>query len=135
MCLGAFSSCDMCEQADTASCPTSLEMVPGSSCAWGCNGFPSGSAPRTHCQALLSCLTTMGCMFQSDPTPCLCGALAPAICAAMGAPLTAACATQYAAAAADAPGTVFTQFSDPTSPVGIADNIAQCDVDSACACR
>jgi hypothetical protein len=133
-----FTSCDMCEQADHLDCPVSLEVVPGNMCGWGCGGFPTGSPANIHCQALLNCIVHSGCMvgtYGDDPTPCLCGSLSPGACVLSGAPPTAPCAAEYAAAAADAPGTVFQQFTLPSSPVGIADNIAACDVDSSCVCR
>ena len=128
---GIVTACTTCEQADAADCPPSLNQVPGG-CSWGCSGFSGKSL--ADCQALLTCIRTQQCATGDDPTPCLCGALAPSVCATSGAPATAPCAAQYAAAAADAAGTVFSQFSNPTTPVGIADNQLSCEIDSACAC-
>jgi hypothetical protein len=135
LCPGPSSVRDMCEQADPADCPPTLEVVPGATSTWGCAGFGVGSLEFTHCDALLTCIRSSGCMAGDDPTPCLCGSLSPPVCANMGAPTTAPCAAEYAAAAADGSGSVFQQFGFPGSPVGIADNIAACDVDSACLCR
>jgi hypothetical protein len=101
--------------------------------AFGCDGFTG--AAKTSCLALLSCIRATHCLAFDDPTPCLCGSLSPATCVTQGAPANAPCAAQYAAAAAAGfPGTVFSQFADPTTPVGIADNLASCDVDAVCTC-
>jgi cysteine-rich repeat protein len=126
--------CLVCEQADTLDCGPLITSVPGGRPCFGCDGFPAGSNAQVHCAALLTCIRGQGCMAGDDPTPCLCGALSAGQCVSMGAPSTAACAAQYAAAAADFPatGTVFQQFSQPSTSVGIANNVAACRVDSAC---
>jgi hypothetical protein len=135
-CIGPSPSdpCLMCEQADTLDCGPLITGVPGGVGCFGCDGFPPGSNAQVHCAALLTCIRGQSCMAGDDPTPCLCGALSAANCVSMGAPSTAPCAAQYAAAAADFPaaGTVFQQFSVPSTSVGIADNVAACRVDSAC---
>ena len=134
-CLGPTNNaCTTCERADVGDCPASLNVVPGAVCGgWGCEGFSPVSPARAHCQALYECIRTSGCMMGDDPTPCLCGSLTPASCVNAGPPASAPCAAQYAAAAADASnlGPVTSQFSNPSSPVGIADNQAVCAVDSA----
>jgi hypothetical protein len=89
---------------------------------------------NTNCTALISCIRTTHCMVGDDPTACYCGALDPGTCVTSGAPTTAPCFAQYTAAAMGFPGNVFTQFFDPTTPVGIADNIVTCDVDAPCTC-
>src|SRR5262249_4233406 len=39
-CLGpGDNACSTCERADVADCPASLNVVPGSTCGWGCVGF------------------------------------------------------------------------------------------------
>jgi hypothetical protein len=129
----AVNACISCEAADTLNCPAALNVVPGATC-FGCEGFPAGSKSRTDCQALLSCIrANPTCMAGDDPTPCLCGTVAAGACAS-GTPGNGPCVAQYNAAASDATGTVFSQFSNPTTPVGIANNNAACDDDSACAC-
>jgi hypothetical protein len=127
-------ACLMCEQADTLDCGPLITQVPGGAACFGCDGFSTGTNAQVHCAALLTCIRSQNCMAGDDPTPCLCGALSPGNCVSMGAPSTAACAAQYAAAAADFPaaGTVFSQFSQPSTSVGIADNVAACRVDSQC---
>jgi hypothetical protein len=130
--------CEMRSQSD--SCNPALLTVPHQP-AWGCDGF-SGAA-RASCLLLLSCVRGNGaqgrCMVPSatggppdDPVPCLCGARDVSDCVTMGAPPDAPCAAEYAAAAAGLPGGVFMQFNDPSSPVGIADNLAACDADGGC---
>jgi hypothetical protein len=134
-CLSSTDPCVQCEQADQLDCGPLITSVPGgNSCGFGCDGFPLGSAAQQHCAALLTCIRGSACMAGDDPTPCLCGALSAGNCVSMGAPSTAPCAAQYAAAAADFPaaGTVFQQFSVPSTSVGIADNVAACRVDSNC---
>jgi hypothetical protein len=137
VCPGAgppIDPCLACEQADALDCGPLITSVPGGTPCFGCDGFPPGSSAQLHCAALLTCLRSQSCMAGDDPTPCLCGSLSAGNCVSMGAPSTAPCAAQYAAAAADFPaaGTVFQQFSQPSTSVGIADNVAACRVDSAC---
>jgi hypothetical protein len=115
------------------SCTKELVTVPNSP-AWGCSGFTG--ANNTACVNLLSCVRGNGpqgkCLNGNDPTPCLCGALDPGTCVTSGAPTTAPCAAQYVAATL-AGTSVFVQFNDPSSPVGIANNLVACDVDAPCA--
>ena len=90
---------------------------------------------NTTCNALVACIRSKHCSAGNDPTPCYCGALTPTACFNNGAPANAPCLAEYnAAQAADPAGTVFGLFTDPTSPVGVANNLVTCDVDSACAC-
>jgi hypothetical protein len=138
------TSCIACEMDpnNSAACPVSLSTVPGAplctnaagapTSPWGCDGF-TGTA-RTNCNALANCIRTSNCAAGDDPTPCYCGNLTPANCVTMGAPATAACFAQYNAAATGFAGTVFTQFFDPSFPVGIANNLAACDIDAPCTC-
>jgi hypothetical protein len=71
-------------------------------------------------------------MARDDPTPCLCGVLPADECANTSAPLHGACAGQYASAAVGFPGTIFTQFFEPTTPIGIADHLVSCDANTPC---
>jgi hypothetical protein len=138
----APTACTTCERGGgQEACPTSLITVAGAVCgdgtggmvpAFGCDGFLG--AARGACTNLLSCIRSKSCMSADDPTPCFCGALTPADCVTQGAPASAPCAHEYAAASIGFPGTVFTQFFDPATPVGIADNLAGCDVDAPCSC-
>jgi cysteine-rich repeat protein len=127
------NACITCEMSDTADCLASLNIVPGGTGCYGCEGFPPGSASRADCLALYSCIRTSNCMNGDITTPCLCGTLTSAQCVAQGPPATAACAMQYAKAAADTSslGPAFQQTMNPNSPVGIANNLATCAVDSA----
>jgi hypothetical protein len=132
---GGNNACVTCEMrvpfADACT-PALLQTTPSS--GWSCNSF-TGTA-LANCNALLACVRGQSaagsCLAGDDPTPCLCGALDPSTCVTSGAPANAPCAAQYAAAAMGFPGTVFTQFFDPTTPVGIADNTVTCDVDQPC---
>jgi len=127
------NTCTTCEQADTSNCPAALNTVPGATAGcYGCEGFATAKM-RADCAALLTCVRTQGCMAGDDPTPCLCDTLTAATCSSSGPPPTAKCLAQYNTAAADASGTVFSQFGNPSTPVGIANNQAACRVDSACA--
>jgi hypothetical protein len=106
---------------------------------FACLGF-TGQV-RAECDALRTCILTTHCagtegyMMPDDPTPCYCGSLTPEDCLnASGSP-TAACYAEYVAALAGGPpGTVASLFTDPTSPIGVADNLIFCDVDASCPC-
>jgi hypothetical protein len=125
--------CEACESKKNASgsCdPANFSQTAGSV---GCAAFTG--AMKSACAALLACIRSTHCSAGDDPTPCYCGSLTPTACFNNGAPSTAPCFAQYnAAQAADPAGTVFGLFTDPTSPVGVADNLITCDVDSACPC-
>jgi hypothetical protein len=101
---------------------------------FGCDGFLLNTTAVGNCNALLSCLRSTKCAAGDDPTPCYCGALTAGACVTGGAPTTAPCYAEYTAAAMGFPGNVFTQFFDPTTPVGIANNTVSCDADAPCTC-
>jgi hypothetical protein len=53
----------------------------------------------------------------------------------MGAPTTAVCYAQYQAALVGGPaGTVYDLFTNPASPIGVANALVKCDVDAQCPC-
>ena len=102
---------------------------------WGCDGFTG--TDQDNCNALLACLRASQCIgTYGDVTPCLCGTLDLCTCVAngFGSPqvLNGPCVAQYIAAAGS--GNVFYLFTDPHSPVGIANNLAGCDVTATCSC-
>jgi hypothetical protein len=125
--------CCACETShpEVDYCDPGFLAVPGAT-SWGCDGFTGQAA--ANCRALLACFQRTGCVNPDgdDPTPCLCGALSPQDCEGLGTPADAPCAAEYAAAAGNSPNSVFVQFFDPTTPVGIADNLAVCDSGAMC---
>jgi hypothetical protein len=131
----ADTACTLCEQStgNADVCPPENLSVPGQTApaCFGCAGFSPGNTTATNnCNALLSCIRTMKCANGDDPTPCYCGNLDPGTCVTSGAPTTAPCFAQYTAAAMGFSGNVFTQFFDPKTPIGIADNLVSCDADA-----
>ncbi len=84
----------------------------------------------TACQTAITTATSdyaeSGSNFD-DPHPCLCGSVSLAAC--LGATTwTGPCATQYVAAAAG--GSVLNNYGNSASPIGLANNLMTCDVDS-----
>jgi hypothetical protein len=67
-----------------------------------------------------------------DPVSCLCGSVPAASCVFSPQPPTGPCAAEYAAAAQGFPGDIYSQFFDPSTPAGIANNLASCDFDGKC---
>jgi hypothetical protein len=134
----AATSCTMCMQdpAHADVCPPENLSPPGQTApaCFGCAGFTPNTTAVNNCNALIACIQTTHCAAGDDPTPCYCGALSAGNCVTMGAPTTAPCFAQYTAAAMGFPGNVFTQFFDPTTPVGISDNLWSCQADAPCTC-
>jgi hypothetical protein len=124
------ASCQSCEQ-NSLNCDPTLTSVP-SATAFGCAGF-TGTL-HTNCIALINCIRRNNCAVGDDPTACLCGAgVDPVACATGAVTPSGACVTQYnAALAGGPPGTPFTLFTDPRSPIGISDNLWTCQVDGPC---
>jgi hypothetical protein len=129
-------ACQTCEQKTYSSGPakfTCLASLYSNATGFACQAF-TGQL-QTECNALRTCILTKHCSSGDDPTPCYCGALDATTCVAQGAPTTAPCYAEYQAALAGGPaGTVFDLFTDPTSPIGVANNLLTCDVDATCAC-
>jgi hypothetical protein len=128
--------CQACEQKTYSSGAakfTCVQSLYSNATGFACQAF-TGSL-KTNCDTLRTCILTKHCRSGNDPTPCYCGALDATTCVAQGAPTTAPCYAEYQAALAGGPaGTVFDLFTDPTSPVGVANNLLTCDVDATCAC-
>jgi hypothetical protein len=127
-----IGNCQVCEMT-SPNCDPSLLSPPGAS-GFGCDAFTG--ALQTNCQALLDCVRTTHCAIGDDPTPCYCGVgVDPVACATGASPPSGVCLSQYNAAVVGGPsGTVATLFTDPRSPIGVADNLLSCDVDGACPC-
>jgi hypothetical protein len=125
--------CAMCQQGgvDDGTCfNTSVDGVSN-----GCIGFTG--AQQTACQGLLVCLRSGNgsghtCGRGDDPTPCLCGAIPYSVCGQTDpTTLPGVCVPQYIAANGGTGTGFFGNFFSNTSPVGIANNEFQCDVDLA----
>ena len=116
---------------------------------WGCGTLADPKA-RSACLALLHCLNVNGCGHpgENPVTGCYCGA-APAEDCLGGQGITGACVAEYQAAAVASPGGpapgagggplsqfVATASGDPTTPVGLANNIKHCATETSCdACQ
>ncbi len=123
----------MCQRAGNTLCGTceasKCDAFFGAPGAWGCAGL-TGTA-RSNCEALVSCIRTTHCaVATSDAQACYCGTATDLAC--LTGMANGQCKAQYEAAAGtmDA-GTIAGLFTDPSSPVGLADNQITCDVDNS----
>jgi hypothetical protein len=135
----ACASCEFNDSANFCSGTTSsgnLDTVAD----FGCNSLTGNDV--TTCQNLVMCLRGTACQAAitgatpdyaeagsnfDDPHPCLCGNVSLVTC--LGATTwTGPCQAQYVAAANG--GSVFNNFGNQASPVGLANNLMTCDVDS-----
>lgn len=143
-------NCGICELGGTTAgtCFNTSATGLGSSLSnFGCNGFTSAT-DKANCVALLSCLQGAACQASiaaatadygeatafvpgDDPTPCLCNGatVSKANCLAASS-WTGVCAPQYVAAAAG--GSVLSLFFSTDSPIGVANNLLTCDIDTPC---
>jgi hypothetical protein len=143
------TACNQCEFNDTAPplsfCSgTTIAPTTTTLAAFGCSGFTAAS-DTAECTALAACLRGASCQaaIQSatsdymesgsnfdDPHPCLCGNVPLATC--LGATSwTGVCAAQYVAASNG--GSPLVNFGNNALPIGIANNLMTCDVDSTVA--
>jgi hypothetical protein len=124
----ACTTCEVTGAGDGTCFNTSVDGVANS-----CDGFTG--AAKTNCQALLTCIRTgnggaHNCGNGDDPTPCLCGTIATASCGTMDpTTLPGVCRPQYITANGGNGTGLFGAFFSNGSPVGIANNVFQCDVD------
>jgi len=147
-------SCQRCQLANsTGSCdPPFLTAISNTNAAtgeqtgigWGCATLPTDAAQNT-CVALLHCLNTHDCAHGANPViGCYCGTAAPAACIG-GSGIDGVCIDEYQAAATASPGGpsdtaaaaqlsrfIATVASDPSTGVGLADNIKQCAISARC---
>ena len=116
---------------------------------WGCGTLAEPKA-RSACLALLHCLNVNACAHpgENPVTGCYCGA-APAESCMGGQGITGACIAEYQAAAIASPGGpapgagsgqlsqfIATATGDPTTAVGLANNIEHCARETNCgACQ
>jgi hypothetical protein len=140
------AACQSCEQTQIAlgnavQCDATLMNVAGAGMHFGCQGFTANAAAKQACIDLLACLRQAPSCHKASPkddfTPCFCAALDSVTCLSNNGDPTAACYGKYNTAlsslvVAGATNKVTTLFGDPRSPIGIADNIAKCDMDGAC---
>jgi hypothetical protein len=112
---------------------------------WGCGTLPDATA-QAACGALLHCLNATDCGHQGENpvTGCYCGAAAPEACIG-GVGITGRCIAEYQAAAAVSQGGpptgaavgqisqfIATAAGDPTTPIGLANNIKHCAAETHC---
>jgi len=112
---------------------------------WGCGTLRDPKA-QAACQALLHCLNVNDCSHpgQNPVTGCYCGGAAADQCIG-GQGINGACVPEYQSAAlvsaggppVGAPGGQLSQFiatasSDPTTPIGLANNIKHCATETHC---
>jgi hypothetical protein len=126
--------CTICEvtgAADGTCFNTSVDGITN-----GCDGF-ADATQKANCEALLTCIRTgnggaHNCGNGDDPTPCLCGTIPTASCGTMDpTTLPGVCRPQYITANGGNGTGLFGAFFSNGSPVGIANNLFQCDVDVA----
>jgi hypothetical protein len=116
---------------------------------WGCATLADPKA-RSACFALLHCLNVNGCGHpgENPVTGCYCGAASAEDCIG-GQGINGACIAEYQAAAVASAGGptaaagsgqisqfIATESGDPTTPVGLANNIKHCAMETHCdACQ
>jgi hypothetical protein len=112
---------------------------------WGCATLGTDAA-RAACVALLHCLNVNDCekRGQNPVMGCYCGTSPAGPCLG-GEGINGACIAAYQAAASasaggPAPGSSTAQLSrfialaasDPSTPIGLADNVRKCAMDTPC---
>jgi hypothetical protein len=145
--------CSACELGSSnGNCDPAFLSQDGSGAPFGCDSLPL-PAQVTACKALLTCINTNPCSTNSTGTAagdnpvegCYCGPAPETTgnCLA-GTGITGVCLTQYhnaavadgAVVAGSAEGTFSSYIAaaafDPTSAVGMADNIKTCAIDAPC---
>jgi hypothetical protein len=155
---GSAGECKACElgskhRACTAEYLTASRDGAGQPVAgtFGCETL-SGAAAQQACDALLTCIKKNRCSTNANGTEpgdnpsvgCFCGKTAPTTCLG-GTDLNGPCVAAYKAAAtaskggpaAGAADSAFAAFIgehafDATTPIGLADDVAQCAIDAPC---
>jgi hypothetical protein len=156
---GGALACQSCELSSgqgicdspnvTATSSTDPRTGEQTGVGWGCGTLADAKA-RSACLALLHCLNVNGCGHpgENPVTGCYCGA-APAEDCMAGQGIDGACIAEYQAAAVASPGGpatgagsgqisqfIATESGDPTTPVGLANNIKHCATETHCdACQ
>jgi cysteine-rich repeat protein len=114
----------LCQQCEAQKCDAFFG-APG---AWGCAGLTG--AAKTNCEALIGCIRTTHCAAATnDAQACFCGTASDLACLTGSA--NGACKGQYETAAGTTdPSVIAGLFTDPSSPVGLANNQITCDADT-----
>ena len=112
---------------------------------WGCGTLATAPA-RGACLALVRCISANGCgrKGENPVMGCYCGGASPELCIG-GQALTGPCIAEYQSSARASPGApvatatagelsrfIATESSNPSTAVGLADNLAQCALDTEC---
>ncbi len=155
----ATTACQSCELSSdqgvcaseniTATSNTDPNTGDQTGIGWGC-GTLADSKARSACLALLHCLNVNGCGHpgENPVAGCYCGTAAAEACIG-GQGINGACIAEYQAAAVVSPGGpaagagtgqlsqfITTASSDPTTPVGLANNVKHCASETHCeACQ
>lgn len=129
----------------TATSSTDPQTGEQTGIGWGCGTLPDAKA-QAACLALLRCLNAKSCgrPGENPVLGCYCGD-APAEACMGGQGISGACIAEYQAAATSSPGGpaagaavgqlsrfVATAAGDPTTPVGLANNIKHCAMETHC---
>jgi len=124
------ATCELTGATLCATCEASkCDAFFGAPGAWGC-GDLTGSA-KASCEALITCIRSTDCAIATnDAQACYCGSAADLAC--LTGMANGACKAEYEAAAGttDA-GTIAGLFTDPSSPIGLANNQITCDADTS----
>jgi hypothetical protein len=137
----ACVSCEFTGTANGVCFSTSATGAGATQANFGCDSF--SGADKTNCLNLVGCLRSAACQTAihgatsdygetgssfDDPHPCLCGAVSLSACLQTST-WSGVCASQYVAAAAG--GSVLGLYFSTDSPIGVANNLMTCDIDSA----
>ncbi len=114
--------------------------------ASGCAGFAAGSADRTACEELVTCLRGQACQaqiatalttfpadysFNTDPLPCLCGTGVNKSTCLSSSSWAGTCQAKFVAAAGGA-SNLLGRYTDTRYPIGVGTNLMTCDVQVMC---
>ena len=137
----------ICSSANiTATSNTDPQTGDQTGVGWGCETLADSKA-RSVCLALLHCLNVNDCSRPGENPVggCYCGVAVPQECIG-GQGINGACIAEYQAAALASPAGpssgagsgqlsqfVATASSDPTTPIGLANNIKHCATETHCA--
>jgi hypothetical protein len=140
----------ICSSANiTATSNTDPQTGDQTGIGWGCGTLVDSKA-KSACLALLHCLNVNDCgrPGENPVAGCYCGVAVPQECIG-GQGINGACVAEYQAAALASPAGpssgagsgrisefVATASSDPTTPIGLANNIKHCAMETHCdACQ
>jgi hypothetical protein len=156
MMVDVWAECGACELGSSnVNCAAYYISVDGSGSPFGCDGLAGGAAEIQACKDLSHCILAQNCSTNSTGSAagdnavegCYCGP-APETSASClsGTGIAGLCAAAYHTAAIADPASGLTASSteaafamyiataafDPTTAVGMADNLMQCAIDAPC---